>query len=479
MNQAYYSGISGVITHQYGLDVVADNLANVNTVGYKGSTAEFADLFTNVLVSAGAKTPTTNDIGVGARLQATTTQMMNGTMLPSERFNDLAIGGNGWFGVVSGSQQYYTRAGNFVFDEYQKNPGDVNSSVARLTTTDGKYVTGTMLTNYSYNNAFDYGDSALNGVQGAFVIDEPTNDVDLGSVASQGMLEFPTRLAYPVEPTTKAEFFGNLGRDNSSYSVSANVVSPKNEINNLKLLFEKHIESMPETDSYGIPVLDNKGNPKIIELPWDGTTWDITATITSNNGSKLYDTQYGQAVFGGDGGLSNVSFSSFTESEPKQMVMDNDGAPVTLDLGFGLNGLISIDGHGISGSSRSDGVSGGTLTKYGVNPNGVIVADFSNGRQSAIGRVAVYHFQNDQGLNRTGDTMFQESTDSGEPIFWTNQNGQAVTGSLVYSGRLENSNVRLDVGLTDMIIMQRAYQANAKSITTADELIQKALQMRR
>ena len=75
--------------------------------------------------------------------------------------------------------------------------------------------------------------------------------------------------------------------------------------------------------------------------------------------------------------------------------------------------------------------------------------------------------------------MFQESTDSGEPIFWSNQNGEAVTGSIVYSGRLENSNVRLDVGLTDMIIMQRAYQANAKSITTGDELIQKALQMHR
>jgi flagellar hook protein FlgE len=460
MNQAYYSGISGVITHQYGLDVVADNLANVNTVGYKGSTAEFADLFTNVLVSAGAKTPTTNDIGVGARLQATTTQMMNGTMLPSERFNDLAIGGNGWFGVVSGSQQYYTRAGNFVFDEYQKNPGDVNSSVARLTTTDGKYVTGTMLTNYSYNNAFDYGDSALNGVQGAFVIDEPTNNVDLGSVASQGMLEFPTRLAYPVEPTTKAQFFGNIGRDLATRTISADVVSGNNEINRLKLTFDQHIEY--ETQTIG-------GIDTQVPLPWDGNTWDVVATVTSNDGKIVYDAKTGQAVFGGDGGLSTFSIPA----------MNNDGSTVAIDLGSGFDGVVSIDGHAIFASSRSDGVSGGTLTKYGINPNGVIVADFSNGRQSAIGRVAVYHFQNDQGLNRTGDTMFQESTDSGEPIFWTNQNGQAVTGSLVYSGRLENSNVRLDVGLTDMIIMQRAYQANAKSITTADELIQKALQMRR
>jgi flagellar hook protein FlgE len=447
VNQAYYSGLSGVMTHQYGMDVVADNLSNVNTIGFKGSTAEFTDLFTNLLVSAGASTPTTNNIGVGSRLQSTTTQMQNGTLLSTDRFNDLAISGNGWFGVISGNNSYYTRAGNFVFDEYQKTAGDVNSSVARLTTTDGKYVTGTMLSNYSYNGSFDYG----NGEIGSFVVTDPTDDVALGSVKSQGILEFPTRIAYPVEPTTQTQFFGNLGRENQTRTISANVVSPSNDINRLKLEFN---QSFVE-------------NPDGTLQPWDGYTWDVKATVTSNDGSILYDTKNGQAVFSGAGGLSSFNIAS----------IDNDGSPVSIDLGTGFTGVIAIDAVATAGSSRSDGVSGGTLTKYGINSNGVIIADFSNGRQSAIGRVAVYHFQNDQGLNRSGNNTFESSIDSGEPIFWTNQNGEAVTGSLVYSGKLENSNVRLDVGLTDMIIMQRAYQANAKSITTGDELIQKALQM--
>ncbi|MDP2850052.1 MAG: flagellar hook-basal body complex protein [Sulfuricurvum sp.] len=444
MNQAYFSGISGVMTHQYGLDVVADNLANVNTVGFKGSTAEFTDLFSNMLVSAGASTPTTNDIGIGSRLQSTTTQMQNGTLLSSDRFNDLAISGNGWFGVVSGNNSYYTRAGNFVFDEYQKTAGDPNSSVARLTTTDGKYVTGTMLSNFAYNGSFDYGDFDLNGVTGAYVVNDPTDDVALGSVDSQGILEFPTRIAYPVEPTTQAQFFGNLGTDNATRTISADVVSANNERNRLSLSFTLSAVQ-----------------------PLDQVAWDVVATVTSNDGSTVYDTKNGQAIFNGTGGLSSFNIAS----------MDNDGTPVALDLGSGFDGVISIDGTTITGTSRSNGVSGGTLTKYGINSNGVIVADFSNGRQSAIGRIAVYHFQNDQGLNRSGDNTFESSADSGEPIFWTNQNGEAVTGSLVYSGKLENSNVRLDVGLTDMIIMQRAYQANAKCITTGDELIQKALQM--
>jgi flagellar hook protein FlgE len=433
------------MTYQLGMDVVADNVANVNTVGYKGSTAEFADLFTNALVSAG-QTPTSNDIGIGSRLQSTTTQMQNGSLLASERFNDLAISGNGWFGIVSGKAMSYTRAGNFVFDEVQKTAGDVNSSVARLTTTDGKYVTGTMLTNYSYNSSFDYGDKTSNGAIGAYVVSNPTNEAELTAVDSQGMLEFPTRLAYPVEPTTKAQFFGNLPPDNQPHTISADVISGTNERNRLKLTFTQSAVQ-----------------------PSTGIAWDVVATVTSNDGSKLYDTKNGQAIFNGSGGLSSCDITS----------MNNDGAPVAVDLGNNFNGVISIDGLAASGSSRSDGISGGTLTKYGINSNGVIVADFSNGRQSAIGRIAVYHFRNDQGLNRIGDTEFQDSSGSGKPLFWTDASGKPITGAIVNSGQLENSNVRLDIGLTDMIIMQRAYQANAKTITTGDELIQKALQMHR
>ncbi|HEX5330822.1 flagellar hook-basal body complex protein [Sulfuricurvum sp.] len=445
MNQAYYSGISGVMTYQLGLDVVSDNIANVNTVGYKGSTAEFADLLTQQLVSAG-QTPTSNDIGLGSRLQSTTTQMQNGSLLPSERFNDLAISGNGWFGVVSGKDTSYTRAGNFVFDEVQKVSGDVNSSVARLTTTDGKYVMGTMLTNYSYSGSFDYGDNSTNGVTGAYVVTDPTNEANLGGVDSQGMLEFPTRLAYPVEPTTTAQFFGNLPPDNQTHTISADVISGTNDRNRLKLTFTQSATQ-----------------------PATGIAWDVVATVTSNDGSIVYDTQNGQAIFDGTGGLSSCSITS----------MDNDGTSVAVDLGSSFNGVISIDGLAASGSSRSNGVSGGVLTKYGINPNGVIVADFSNGRQSAIGRIAVYHFQNDQGLNRIGNTEFQATSGSGDPLFWTDASGNPTTGAIINSGQLENSNVRLDVSLTDMIIMQRAYQANAKTITTGDELIQKALQMHR
>lgn len=446
MTQGYYAGIMGIQTHQYGLDVISDNLANSGTTAYKSTTTEFADLFSKV-INGNTTTPTSDEIGYGVKLQATSFQFAQGALMPSDRYNDLALEGNGWFGVMTTNDKYYySRDGSFSFDTYQKNEGDVNSSAARLVTADGMFVRGTMLSNFAYNGAFDYGDTNSNGTPGAYVISSPTSEAELTTPGEQGILEFPTRLAYPVVPTTETSFFGNLGVENSSRTISADVVSAANEVNRLKLTF-----SMSPTQ------------------PAEGVVWDVVATVTSNDGSVIYDTKNGQAIFGESGALSSFDITS----------MNNDGTEVSVDLGAGYSGVISIDGVGTSGSSRSNGVSGGTLTKYGINQNGVIVADFSNGRQSAIGRVAVFHFQNDQGLNREGGTYFQESSDSGKPIFWTDENGNAVNGAIVRSGNLEASNVRVDVGLTDMIIMQRAYQANSKTITTVDEMIQKALSMHR
>jgi len=452
MFQGFYSGISGLQTNQYGLDVIADNLANVQTTGFKSTTTEFSDIFSKVAASS-SNYPTKDDIGVGARVQATTTIMHQGSLMPSDRFNDMSIEGNGWFGVVSKGDTYYTRNGHFQFDTYQSEDGDVNSSIARLVTDDGMYVTGTMLDNFAYNAGFDYGDTALNGVSGAYVLNNPVNYAELAGSNSQTTLEFPTRLAYPVTPSTESSFFGNLGRENIPYSISANVVSPNNDVNRIKLTFTQHI------------INDTNGDP----LPWDGLTWDLNAKVTSNDGSIVYDDQNGQVLFSTSGGVTSSTISS----------VNNDGSPVAINLGSGFNGVTSIDGLAVSGSSQSDGLSGGTLTNYGVDRNGVILAEFSNGRQSAIGRVAIYHFQNDQGLDRISGTLMKESANSGQPTFWTDPNGNVITGATIRSHSLEMSNVRTEVALTDMIITQRAYQANGKIITTVDEMIQKALAMHR
>lgn len=446
MTQGYYAGISGVLSNQSGIDVLSNNLSNVSTTAYKGSTTEFADLFTQAIVSSNGSSPTSDDLGAGVRLQATSIQFKQGSLMASERFNDLALQGNGWFGVTSKNQTSFTRDGTFAFDTTQTVNGDVNSSVSRLVTGDGQYVTGTMLTNFAYNAAFDYGDKTTNAAAGAYILNNPTSDVPLAGVSKQGALEFPTRLAYPVTATTQTHFSGNLGITNESRTISSDVISSSNEKNTLKLTFTKSATQ-----------------------PSDGVAWDVVATVTSKDGTKTYDTQNGQAIFSTSGALNSFHIPS----------VNNDGTPVSVDLGTNYSGVISTDGVGVSGSSTSDGVSGGTLTKYGINSDGTIIADFSNGRQSAIGRVAVYHFQNDQGLTSEGGTYYSASDNSGKPVFWTDKSGNAISGADVRSGYLESSNVDMSIGLTDMIVMQRAYEANSKIITTVDEMIQKALQMHR
>ena len=115
-----------------------------------------------------------------------------------------------------------------------------------LVTADGKYVTGTMLSNFAYNASFDYGDQATNGVVGAYVLSNPTSDATLSSVGSQGNLEFPARLAYPVEATTQTSFFGNLGVTNETRTISADAISAKNDINRIKLSFTQ--SAYPQAD---------------------------------------------------------------------------------------------------------------------------------------------------------------------------------------------------------------------------------------
>lgn len=439
MNQAYYTGISGVISSQYGLDVISDNLANSSTVGFKASSTEFSDLFSKVVTSTYGST--SDEIGLGSYLSATSLDMSSGSLLSSDSVDDLALSGDGWFGVVSGNDMYYTRAGDFSLDAYTSVSGDTNSSISRLVTSTGLFVTGTMLNNFSYDATADYGDNSA----GAYVLNSSTTDVTMADANSQTSLALPTRLVYPTEPTTEVTFTGNLGVDDETRSISASVISSSNEINTLKLTF-----TLSETQ------------------PAEGISWDVTATVTSNDGGTVYSTETGQAIFAEGGGLQSCTLSS----------IDNDGTSVSIDLGSGYSGVVSLDGTDITGSSTSNGTSGGTLTGYGISSDGTIVANFSNGEQSAIGKIAVYHFQNEQGLSRVGDTLFEQTGNSGNATFWTDANGDYSSGATVNSGYLESSNVDYVSGLTDMIIMQRAYQANAKSITTGDELIQKALQMR-
>lgn len=177
-----------------------------------------------------------------------------------------------------------------------------------------------------------------------------------------------------------------------------------------------------------------------------------------------------------------------SDSQPKYISFDSNGK-VLGDTTFVLNNggkdlvvdldLTSFSTHATNIATTANGVHQGKFDGYTVSKNGEIIATFNNARTATIAQLPIYHFQNDQGLMRIGDTLFMESENSGQPHFWLDSDGNYMTGAVVHSNMLEGSNVQGAIALTDLIIYQRAYEGNAKSITTSDELIKNAINMKR
>ena len=414
MTQAFYTGISGIQSNQYAIDVVSDNLANVNTVGFRGSEYGFASMFESSVNST--SNVIDNTIGVGSRIQSTTLKETQGSLLLSDRSTDLAIMGDGWFGVQGVGEAMYTRDGAFTFDANDD-----------LVTVEGLHVLGTM------------GGNIANDTLTA-IIDEIT----LSDVNAQEKLQFPKSLTYPAEATTNAKFIGNLGSLDEVRTIGAGVVDPQSNQNHLKLTF-------------------TRSEPQV--LP--GSQWDVIATTETLDGETIYDTQSGVAEFDASGALTLSSLTT----------IDNNGASIVIDLGSRYDGVVALSNTDIYASSIADGTIGGDLEGYAINKNAEIIATFTNGIQSIVGKIAIYHFQNDQGLERLNGTKFAQGSNSGEAIFYKDATGQNIIGSDIVNFKLEGSNIDITYGMTELIILQRSFDANSKSITTADEMMQKALNM--
>ena len=431
MLQSIYSGVSSLQSFQTGIDVLANNIANINTVGFRGSRTEFANLFENA-VNTNGNAITSMQTGLGVRVNATALDMAIGGYSQSENNTDLAIvGDDGWFGVTGpNNEDYFTRAGNFRFDPYGTNPQQPD---LRLINPEGFLVTGTLANN-------------TNGGVLAPTIDS----LDLTGVDLQQPLVFPSSLTFPIVPTTQVDFIGNIGLDDVEQSISATVIgpgttaSPNGERNQLRLTLTRSAVQ-----------------------PATGSSWDVSATLATKDydaftgSGTLYDTKTSVITFDGSGSLNGSA----------RITLNNNGAPVVANLGTAFSGIVANGGPVATSSLTKDGSLAGELIDYSVNRNGEIISQFTNGKQSIVGKIAIYHFQNDQGLEAISGNRFRTSSNSGQPVFYEENNGQ------ILSGTLENSNVTLDTALTELIIMQRSYDAAAKTITTSDQMLKNAIQM--
>lgn len=419
MTQAFYTGLSGLRNSSTGIDVVSNNMSNTNTVGYRSSGVEFSSLFENMVSQTADTSSINSSIGIGVSVQATPMSMANGELLLSERNTDIAIDGDGWFGVQSNGTPQYTRAGSFTFN--------ANSE---LVTYSGEHVLGTMAGNIE--------DDVLTAVK---------DSTALSDVNQQESLRFSNQLTFPAQASTNVNFYGNIGLGGELPSIiSAAVIDDQGVKNQIKLTFTK-------SDAENQNQIDTK--------------WDVVAVAQTLDGETIFDTQTGTIEFDTKGALIAGTLPS----------INNNGTEVSMNLGSEYNGVLSNESLEIGGSSSSDGIQGGELEGYSINANAEVIATFSNGRQSSVGKIALYHFQNDQGLERISGSRFGQTSNSGEASFFQDANGNNILGAQVSSYRLEGSNANVATSLTELIILQRSFDANSKSITTADQMLQKALNM--
>ncbi len=460
MNRSFYNGIIGSKAYMGGMDVLANNISNINTSGFKGKEARFSSLFSQLLQES-PNAPVSNQIGLGSAA-TTSIDLSQGSLVSTDRIFDFAIAGDGWFAMQKGSDTYYSRNGAFNID-----------ASSYLADDRGGYLLG------APSNAIS---TALQK-DGAYIA-SLVSDIPLAKESKPGKIFLPDKAILPAKPTENVTFKGNI-----------NPIAADGEI--------------PETANFYMPIIAADGQKASVHMiltphvppPSEGSNWDAKVQIlkyhepydpaksydpalyfidTSNQ--KVYsilDQKEGSLLFDASGALTENTIPSLSNGNTPLVL--NIGTPYNPNIpNSGYDGLTTFSNMPTAGKSVSyDGYEEGVLKGYSAADDGTIYANFTNGKSSAVARIPIYHFVNDQGLKSEEYVRFAETADSGKPFLFTDVDGNVIQGARLRTYALESSNVTLQHALTEMIVMQKAFDANAKSITTSDQMIQKAINMKK
>lgn len=402
--------LSGLEANSNSLNVIANNLANLNTDGYKAQTLNFGDMLFQMRGSAGNGDPI--EIGSGVQIESTTSNFTNGTVNSTGVASNMALQGNGFFVVNNAGSTEYTRAGDFT----------VNSS--------GQLVdpNGDLLMGYS----------ATNGV--------------ISTTSALGPITVNQAATIPAVPTTSFETSTNL----------------------------QAASTLGTTFSTPISVVDSLGVSQTLSIQYTNTgtnTWSYNITLPASATGAAAPTTVatGSLTFDSSGALSSPT-GSVTGINITGL---SDGA-APLNLTWNLTGasgsptLTQQDSASATTATNQNGYGVGTLTGYSVLANGTVQGMFSNQQTLALGQVAVAGFSNVQGLAQISNGDFQATVSSGAAVV-----GQAGVGGngTITGGAVEASNVDLSTQFSNMIVAQQGYEANAKVLTTLNQVSQATIQL--
>jgi flagellar hook protein FlgE len=466
MMRSLFSGVSGLQNHQTRMDVIGNNIANINTTGFKRNRVNFQDILYQQL--QGAARPTTDiggvnpkEVGLGMSVASIDTIHIQGSFQSTGLGTDLAIDGMGFFILDNAGKQLFTRAGAFSLDE----------SGLLVNPANGMKVQGWM----------------AREVEGYTVLDTSRPVTDL---------VIPIGTKDPAKATTAVDFACNL--DKRIPEIPENPTARQviqgtwaTQIDIYDSFGEKHVLQVEFTRVRGTP---NSWNASVIVDPQneEGTNTTIGfgenapaaggATVFtvnfSNNGTLL-------SAIDGDGNESGASgdVQMYVAYDVPDTTPGADGAPVRQEFALNLGKVggftKSITQYAEASSSKAveqDGRTMGYLDAFKIDSSGIVTGVFSNGTTRSLAQVALATFANQGGLEKAGDNTFRESNNSGMANI--GPSGVASKGN-IRAGVLEMSNVDMADQFTDMIVTQRGFQANSRTIQTADQLLQELLSLKR
>ena len=400
----YQQGLSGLSGASNALDVIGNNIANANTVGFKSSTAQFADMYANSVA-----TSTNTQIGIGTRLNSVEQNFGQGGITTTNSSLDVAINGNGFFQMSNNGVTTYSRDGTFQRD---KNGFIVDSQ-------------GRNLMGYAANAG-----GVINTAQTVPLQAPTTNLAPTATTKISAQFNLNSQDTVP----TKKPFSAT---DNTTYNYSTS-----------------------------IQVYDSLGGSQAVNMYFVKSaagTWEAYAGVQGGATNDL-----GTVTFDSSGAIQSTTPATPTTpptplGQFQFNVLTTDGSATPQNLTLDLTGTTQYGGKDGVNNLAQDGYASGTLTTYSIGADGKLTGNYSNGQTAVLGLIALANFNNPNGLVNLGGNQYAESAASGVPQ--VSAPGSTNHGTLQGSA-LENSNVDLTSQLVNLITAQRNYQANAQTIKT-------------
>lgn len=426
MLQALLAGVASIRAQQTRMNVIGDNLANVNTTAHKRSRVSFQNMIAQTV--RGASRPSASQgglnpvqYGLGVLVSGTDTNNEQGSLSSTNRPTDMAIQGNGYFVLSSGTGNSYTRDGTFDLDSQ----GDL---VHRPT--------GQRLLGWTANSL---------------------GQVDTSiAISGSSSLRIPIGQLSAVQVTSNMEFAGNLNADATSteeWTTVTRVYDALGGQHDLQFRFHGHTLNPPTPPAPSGAV----------------SSWDWDATVVGD------PTVIGSSATSGEPLYFDTNGILINSSAANSVTVPAGAAPAfSIDMDFSSLSQLSTETQ--VQMSRQNGFPPGSLQGFSIGADGVVTGLFTNGLTRTLGQLALAVFSNPSGMERIGSNAWRATDNSGLPI--VGAPGSGGRGS-ISSGFLEQSNVDIGTEFTDLIVTQRGFQANTKVVTTVDEMLQDLLNMKR